>query len=275
MYYDIRAQEVKQELDRMEQQRLRNQLRNESLLQKVQETLEATQRNEALHRAKDQLEEAKRQFLRDLNKRDPLWRDKMRARRLEEIKRLEQHKQQVMKELDQRQIQLQQELELNKNIRNLREEISMQHDRMNEAERHLRNIELENEIRSKTRELEELERKIKEQRLNDQDYNEKEGLFREFDSRNLVQDKEERKENFNSANTQPKSQMDKKKTNVKEELKNDQAKPAPHKQQQQAFDFTPISDNKEEASMMTQKKLEFDDGEIVIPQQKVSVPSSV
>lgn len=32
MYYDIRAQEVKQELDRMEQQRLRNQLRNESLL---------------------------------------------------------------------------------------------------------------------------------------------------------------------------------------------------------------------------------------------------
>jgi hypothetical protein len=126
-----------------------------------------------------------------------------------------------MKELDQRQIQLQQELELNKNIRNLREEISMQHDRMNEAERQLRNIELENEIRSKTRELEELERKIKEQRFNDLDYNEKEGMYREFDNRNLVQDKEERKENFNSANTQPKSTMDKKKTNVKEELKND------------------------------------------------------
>lgn len=187
----------------------------------MQETLEATQRNEALHRAKDQLEEAKRQFLRDLNKRDPLWRDKMRARRLEEIKRLEQHKQQVMKELDQRQIQLQQELELNKNIRNLREEISMQHDRMSEAERQLRNIELENEIRSKTRELEELERKIKEQRFNDQDYNEKEGMYREFDNHNLLQDKEEKKENFNSTNTQPKSKMDKKKPNVKEEVKND------------------------------------------------------
>jgi hypothetical protein len=34
-----------------------------------------------------------------------------------------------------------------------------------------------------------------------------------------VQDKEERKENFNSTNTQPKSQMDKKKPNVKEEVK--------------------------------------------------------
>ena len=43
----------------------------------------------------------------------------------------------------------------------------MQHDRMNEAERQLKNIELENEIRSKTRELEELERKIMEQRHND------------------------------------------------------------------------------------------------------------
>ena len=107
MYYDVRAQEVKAELERIEQQRVRNQLRNETLIQRVQETLEATQRNEALYRAKDQLEEAKRQFLRDLNKRDPLWRDKMRARRLEEIKRLEAHKQQVMKELDQRQIQLQ------------------------------------------------------------------------------------------------------------------------------------------------------------------------
>lgn len=43
----------------------------------------------------------------------------------------------------------------------------MQHERMGEAERQLRNIELENEIRSKTRELEELERKIMEHRDND------------------------------------------------------------------------------------------------------------
>jgi hypothetical protein len=52
---------------------------------------------------------------------------------------------------------------------------------MNEAERQLRNIELENEIRSKTRELEELERKILDQRLNDQDYVNQEGMYREYD----------------------------------------------------------------------------------------------
>lgn len=91
-------------MERIEQQRLRNQLRNEGLLQRVQETIESSQRNEGLHRAKEQLEEAKKQFLRDLNKRDPLWRDKMRARRLEEIKRLEQHKQALTKELEQRHI---------------------------------------------------------------------------------------------------------------------------------------------------------------------------
>ena len=48
MYYDVRAQEVKQELDRIEQQRIRNQLRNEGLIGKVQEIIEATQRNEGM-----------------------------------------------------------------------------------------------------------------------------------------------------------------------------------------------------------------------------------
>lgn len=74
----------------------------------------------------------------------------------------------------------------------------MQHDRMNEAERQLRNIELENEIRSKTRELEELERKIMDQRLNDQEYQDKEGLYRDYEAHNL---QEERKENLNYTNT--------------------------------------------------------------------------
>lgn len=68
---------------------MRNQIRNEILLKKVHETLEQSQKNEALYRAKESLEEAKRQFLRDLNKKDPLWREKMHARKLEEIRRME------------------------------------------------------------------------------------------------------------------------------------------------------------------------------------------
>jgi hypothetical protein len=50
--------------------------------------LEATA-NSGLQQAKEQLEEAKRQFLRDLNKKDANWRDKMRLRREEEVKKLE------------------------------------------------------------------------------------------------------------------------------------------------------------------------------------------
>jgi hypothetical protein len=73
---------------------------------------------------------------------------------------------------------------LNKNIRNLKDDIIMQHERMSEAERAMKNIELENEIRGKTRELEELERKIREHRHNDHDYNEKENMYRDFDSQN-------------------------------------------------------------------------------------------
>jgi hypothetical protein len=72
------------------------------LLRKIHDTLEANSQNESLLRAKETLEEAKRQFLRDLNKKDPMWREKMRARKLEEIKRLEFYKDRVAKELVER-----------------------------------------------------------------------------------------------------------------------------------------------------------------------------
>jgi len=80
---------VKQELEKIEALRAKNMARNEALRRRVQESIEQNHQNEGLWRAKEQLEEAKRQFLRDLNKRDPLWREKMRTRKLEEIKRLE------------------------------------------------------------------------------------------------------------------------------------------------------------------------------------------
>ena len=80
---------MKQELDRIENQRVRNEARNHALMRKIQDTIEANAYNETLLRAREQLEEAKKQFLRDLNKKDPMWREKMRTRKLEEIKRLE------------------------------------------------------------------------------------------------------------------------------------------------------------------------------------------
>jgi len=97
----LNLREVKQELDRMEQMRLRNQVRNEALLKKVHDTLDATA-NSGLQQAKEQLEEAKRQFLRDLNKKDANWRDKMRVRREEEVKKMELQKERMSKELDEK-----------------------------------------------------------------------------------------------------------------------------------------------------------------------------
>lgn len=125
---------MKQELDRIEQQRARNQARNQALLRKIHDTLETNQYNEGLSRAKETLEEAKRQFLRDLNKKDPMWREKMRARKLEEIKRLEVYKDRVAKELVERQKQLEDEMLLNEHVRRMREEVNDQHEQMREIE---------------------------------------------------------------------------------------------------------------------------------------------
>jgi hypothetical protein len=71
-------------------------------MRKIHDTLEANYQNESLLRAKESLEESKRQFLRELNKKDPLWREKMKTRKLEEIKRLEVTKEKVAKELEER-----------------------------------------------------------------------------------------------------------------------------------------------------------------------------
>ena len=98
------------------------------MLRRVQDTIEANQQNEVLYRAKETLEEAKRQFLKDLNKKDPLWREKMRTRKLEEIKKLELYKDRIAKELVERQKQLEDELLLNERIRRMREEVDEKHE---------------------------------------------------------------------------------------------------------------------------------------------------
>lgn len=48
MFFDIRAQEVRQELERIEQQRARNHARNEALLSQVREAVEQGQQSEGL-----------------------------------------------------------------------------------------------------------------------------------------------------------------------------------------------------------------------------------
>jgi hypothetical protein len=112
--------EVKQELDRIEQMRLRNQVRNEALLKRVHETMDESN-NSSLMQAREQLEEAKRQFLRDLNKRDPTWRDKMRIRREDEVKRMEAQKDRLTKELIEKQKQMEADALLNERLRKMRE----------------------------------------------------------------------------------------------------------------------------------------------------------
>jgi hypothetical protein len=77
--------------------------------------------NSSLMQAKEQLEEAKRQFLRDLNKRDPTWRDKMRMRREDEVKKMEAQKDRLTKELIEKQKQMDADALLNERLRKMRE----------------------------------------------------------------------------------------------------------------------------------------------------------
>jgi hypothetical protein len=59
--------------------------------------------------------------LRDLNKRDPTWRDKMRIRREDEVKRMEAQKDRLTKELIEKQKQMEADALLNERLRKMRE----------------------------------------------------------------------------------------------------------------------------------------------------------
>jgi len=53
-----------------------------------------------------QLQEAKENFLRELNRRDPAWAEKMRQRKIEDIQKLENAKSMLTHEIEQRERQL-------------------------------------------------------------------------------------------------------------------------------------------------------------------------
>lgn len=59
-----------------------------------------------LARSKMQLQEAKENFLRELNRRDPGWAEKMRQRKIDDIQKLENAKSLLTQEIEQRERQL-------------------------------------------------------------------------------------------------------------------------------------------------------------------------
>eukprot|EP00347_Sterkiella_histriomuscorum_P003092 403365623 len=201
VFYDIRAQEINDELQKIEQLRVRNQARNEQLLQRVQQTLSQTVQNESLTRTRLSLEEAKKNFLRDLNKRDPQWRDKLRARKHDEIRRMELAKDKLVKELQERHKQLQEEQYLNEKLRIMREEYDDNQSQLNLVERRRRELQLQQEIGSKQRELDTIDRQLEENRRAEESMIENEQKYQQVD-REIQQ-----QENVNRINRQKQGQQ--------------------------------------------------------------------
>lgn len=156
--------------------RLRNQVRNEALLKRVHDTMDDSN-NSSLIQAREQLEEAKRQFLRDLNKRDPTWRDKMRIRREDEVKRLEAQKDRLTKELIEKQKQMEADALLNERLRKMREKNDEQQEQIMDIERQRYNMQVDQQINAQKRQIDDIQRKINEQREYDRKLADKEDQF--------------------------------------------------------------------------------------------------
>ncbi|CDW71466.1 UNKNOWN [Stylonychia lemnae] len=173
--------EIKDELFKIEQLRQKNEIRNDQMLQKVQETLNQTFENQNIQKSRYQLEEAKKTFLRELNKRDPSWREKLRARKLEEIKRMELAKDRLGRDLAERQRQLEEETYLNDQLRRMRDEYDEKQYEVADIERKRRALVIQEEIGKKQRELEQVERQLDEEKRQEQQMINNEQRYKDVD----------------------------------------------------------------------------------------------
>ncbi len=158
--------------------RLRNQVRNEALLKRVHYTLEESA-SSGLMQAREQLEEAKRQFLRDLNKRDPTWKDKMRLRREDEVKKMEAQKERLSKELIEKQKQMEADAILNQRLRKMREKNDEQQEQIDNLERQRYNMQVDQQINAQKRQIDDIQRKINEQKEIERKLVEQESQFKQ------------------------------------------------------------------------------------------------
>ena len=118
-----------------------------------------------------------------MNKTDPSWREKMRVRKLEEIQRMEQLKIKVGRELAERQRQLEEEVILSEKLRRMRDEYDEQQLEIRDIERKRRELQLEQEIGVKRRELETIDRQIVEEKRNERALQENEEVYKQFDKK--------------------------------------------------------------------------------------------
>ena len=92
--------------------------------------------------------------MRELNARDPNWREKLRIRKQEEVKRMELEKEKLQRELQERQIALAEEEEIDEHLKKIQKENWDAQKTINDIDRKRKELQLQQEINSRQRELE-------------------------------------------------------------------------------------------------------------------------
>ena len=94
---------MKDELARIEAYRVKLMAKQQTLNQALTETYSVVQPiNQNLARSKQQLADAKENFLKELNRRDPQWAEKIRQRKDQEIQQMNAAKQRIQNKVEER-----------------------------------------------------------------------------------------------------------------------------------------------------------------------------
>jgi len=101
VFHDVKAQELQDEIAKIQVQKVKCSARNQNLLQNIDKALEANDSGaNKIAQMREELENQKRQFLKELNVKDPEWQDKVKQRKKLEMARIEQTHEHVKKEIE-------------------------------------------------------------------------------------------------------------------------------------------------------------------------------
>jgi len=111
--------------------------------------------NQILQQSKQSLQAAKDQFLKELNRRDPLWAEKIRQRKEQEIQTMNLAKQRIQSKILEREKQLRADEEQNLQLANLKNQVEAERERLAELFRQgqLRELTQTKELSFQQREL--------------------------------------------------------------------------------------------------------------------------
>lgn len=126
-YHSVKAQELQDEIAKIEIQKIKSRARNQNLLKNIQSSIKQDQESTMrLQQMRQNLEEQKKDFVNQLNRRDPNWHEVVRKQRDIELRQAQLERENIQRDIRDRQVAIEKEKSVQKQLTRIRNDIDGQ-----------------------------------------------------------------------------------------------------------------------------------------------------